>query len=69
MATKVAKSAKTVAAKAAMRTKEHAAIDAKTINIEEQIRRLAYQKWEAAGRPHGDGVCYWFEAERELWHW
>jgi hypothetical protein len=30
------------------------------------IRRLAYLKWEAAGRPPGDGVPFWLEAEREL---
>ena len=23
-------------------------------------------KWEAAGRPHGDGGHFWWEAEREL---
>lgn len=33
---------------------------------EEQIRQLAYQKWEAAGKPLGDGLHYWLEAEREL---
>jgi hypothetical protein len=32
----------------------------------EAIRRLAYAKWEAAGRPPGDGVPFWLEAEREL---
>jgi hypothetical protein len=32
----------------------------------EQIRLLAYQKWEAAGRPPGDGVEFWYAAEREL---
>jgi hypothetical protein len=34
--------------------------------IEEDIRLLAYLKWEAAGKPPGDGLCYWIEAEREL---
>jgi hypothetical protein len=33
---------------------------------EEAIRQRAYQKWEAAGRPGGDGVNFWVEAEREL---
>jgi hypothetical protein len=33
---------------------------------DEEIRRLAYQKWEAAGRPEGDGFNFWVEAEREL---
>jgi hypothetical protein len=32
----------------------------------EAIRQCAYQKWEAAGRPPGDGVRFWLEAEREL---
>jgi hypothetical protein len=33
---------------------------------EEQIRLRAYQKWEAANRPPGDGQIFWLEAEREL---
>lgn len=33
---------------------------------DDQIRLLAYQKWEAAGRPGGDGVEFWCTAEREL---
>jgi Protein of unknown function (DUF2934) len=32
---------------------------------EEKIRDLAYQKWVAAGRPPGDGLPFWLEAERE----
>jgi hypothetical protein len=32
----------------------------------EAIRLSAYKKWEAAGRPNGDGVNFWLEAEREL---
>lgn len=32
----------------------------------DQIRRLAYRKWEAAGSPPGDGVAFWLEAECEL---
>lgn len=32
----------------------------------EQIRRLAYARWEAAGRPPGDGVSFWLEAQKEL---
>ena len=30
------------------------------------IRLSAYFKWESAGRPCGDGVSFWLEAEREL---
>jgi hypothetical protein len=33
--------------------------------IDEKIRHLAYVKWEAAGKPLGDGLCFWLEAERE----
>jgi hypothetical protein len=33
---------------------------------EQTIRLRAYEKWEAAGRPGGDGVQFWLEAEKEL---
>jgi hypothetical protein len=26
----------------------------------------AYGKWEAAGKPDGDGTRFWLEAEQEL---
>lgn len=39
--------------------------DGKLIS-KDAIRALAYQKWEAAGRPWGDGTQFWLEAEREL---
>jgi len=32
----------------------------------EDIRLCAYRKWEAAGKPAGDGVQFWLEAEQEL---
>jgi hypothetical protein len=32
----------------------------------ESIRLCAYQKWEAAGKPDGDGTRFWVEAEQEL---
>jgi hypothetical protein len=32
----------------------------------DDIRSRAYAKWVEAGRPPGDGVQYWLEAEREL---
>jgi hypothetical protein len=34
--------------------------------FEESIRLNAYQRWEAAGNPGGDGVSFWVEAEQEL---
>jgi hypothetical protein len=34
--------------------------------IEQDIRDLAYQKWEAAGHPFGDDLHFWFAAEKEL---
>jgi hypothetical protein len=33
---------------------------------EDEIRVLAYHKWELAGRPAGDGVDFWRQAEMEL---
>ena len=33
---------------------------------EERIRERAYLKWEAAGRPGGDGLNFWLEAQQEL---
>jgi len=33
---------------------------------EQAIRVRAFQIWEAAGKPAGDGVRFWLEAEREL---
>jgi hypothetical protein len=44
--------------------------DVKPVNdtavAEDSLRINAYLKWEAAGRPEGDGVSFWLEAEREL---
>jgi len=34
--------------------------------FEEVIRLWAYQKWEAVGKPGGNGVNFWLEAEREI---
>lgn len=33
---------------------------------DEDIRLCAYQKWEAAGKPAGDGLQFWVEAEQDL---
>lgn len=32
----------------------------------EEISKLAYEKWEAAGYPASDGIEFWLEAEAEL---
>lgn len=31
---------------------------------QQMIREAAYRRWEEAGRPGGDGVEFWLEAER-----
>jgi len=31
----------------------------------EEISRIAYFKWQAAGSPHGDGSKFWLAAEKE----
>jgi hypothetical protein len=33
---------------------------------DEAVRLCAYQKWEAAGNPSGDGIHFWLQAEQEL---
>ncbi len=33
---------------------------------EEAIRVGAYYRWDAAGRPGGDGIQFWLQAEQEL---
>jgi cold shock CspA family protein/ribosome-associated translation inhibitor RaiA len=33
---------------------------------EEAVRQRAYARWEAAGRPAGDGIDFWLAAEQEL---
>jgi hypothetical protein len=33
---------------------------------DEDIRRCAYRKWVAAGKPGGDGIQFWLQAEQEL---
>jgi Protein of unknown function (DUF2934) len=36
--------------------------------LEEEIRVLAYQNWEAAQKPKSDGIRFWLEAEHEILH-
>ena len=33
---------------------------------QQQVRELAYELWEAAGYPEGDGSDFWVEAEKQL---
>lgn len=33
---------------------------------DQNVRELAYEKWQDAGTPPGDGVKFWLEAEKEL---
>lgn len=37
--------------------------------FEEAVRTRAYYLWDDAGRPEGDGVEYWLEAQRQLANW
>jgi CBS domain-containing protein len=43
----------------------HPAPNGKAVS-EEAVRLRAYQQWQAAGKPAGDDVRFWLEAEQEL---
>ena len=47
-------------------TLEEAACTGTTMPCEETVRQQAYEQWQAAGCPAGDGVKFWLEAEREI---
>jgi len=49
---------------AAVATSDKALMD--TLELRVDIQLCAYHKWEAAGRPTGDGVRFWLEAEKDL---
>ncbi|HEV2971572.1 MAG TPA: DUF2934 domain-containing protein [Pirellulales bacterium] len=34
----------------------------------DEVRPLAYRKWQEAGCPAGDGVEFWLAAETEILH-
>jgi hypothetical protein len=36
------------------------------VTRDDEIRNLAYRKWEEAGCPDGDGLPFWLAAEHEL---
>jgi hypothetical protein len=38
----------------------------KTNNIEDEVRRRAYELWEQYGRPEGGEEEFWLKAEREI---
>lgn len=52
------KAAKGIAAAASASEDRSVTLDA--------IRLRAHQKWEAAGKPEGDCLKFWLEAERKL---
>ena len=35
-------------------------------STESEVRQRAYELWEKAGQPEGDGQQFWLEAEKEL---
>lgn len=37
-----------------------------SISREDLIRERAYFLWEEAGRPEGDGIDFWVEAEKQI---
>lgn len=39
--------------------------NARLVSVED-IRLCAYRRWENAGKPAGDGIQFWLEAEQEL---
>jgi len=49
---------------AAVGSSDNALIDALEHRVDIQL--CAFHKWEAAGKPTGDGVRFWLEAEKEL---
>ena len=49
---------------AAVATADKGLMDAIESRVEIQLG--AYHRWEAAGRPSGDGVQFWLEAEKQL---
>jgi hypothetical protein len=38
----------------------------KELGMKQKVRELAYNKWEKAGYPSGNGIQFWLEAELEL---
>jgi hypothetical protein len=70
MATKVANTMQPQSAKVIEKPKPEApmskVVAASPRLTVDDIRMCAYFRWETAGKPPGDGVIFWLEAEREL---
>lgn len=54
------------AAKTTRKTSAPKAADVAEADLEDRIRRRAYDLWEAEGRPQGRDAAHWAQAEREL---
>ena len=52
--------------KTAPQTKRSAQAVASAEEVQDQIRRRAYELWEQAGREHGRDTEHWLQAEREV---
>ncbi len=50
----------------ATETLEGAGCAGTTTPCEDTVRQRAYEQWQAAGCPEGDGVAFWLEAERKV---
>ncbi len=37
-----------------------------TVASAEEVRIRAYRKWESAGKPAGNDIQFWLEAEKEM---
>lgn len=35
---------------------------------QDRIQSLAYTRWQNAGSPIGDALCFWLTAEKEITH-
>jgi len=72
MSIQTANLAKPAATELAPKSKKAAAPGpaSKPLNVksagDQAIRVGAYLRWEAAGKPEGDGVNFWLEAEKDL---
>ncbi len=41
-------------------------VDSARVISADAIRLYAYRRWEIAGKPAGDGIPFWLEAEKQL---